>query len=52
MEIVIDSHTLERAQERGTTAEEIKEVIETGFPIPAKYARWERLRFFHSVKSD
>jgi hypothetical protein len=39
MEIVIDSHTLERAQERGTTEEEIKDVIETGFPIPAKYAR-------------
>ena len=27
MEIRIDPHTLERAEERGTTAEEIREVI-------------------------
>ena len=46
MEIVVDSHTLERAQERGTTAEEIKEVIETGFPIPAKYARMGKAKIF------
>jgi AhpD family alkylhydroperoxidase len=36
MEIIIDSHTLKRAQERGVTEEEINEVIETGFSIPAK----------------
>lgn len=46
MEIVIDSHTLERAQERGTTEEEIKEVIETGFSIPAKYARIGKAKIF------
>ncbi len=39
MEIQIDPHTLERAQERGTTEEEIRDVIETGLDIPAKYGR-------------
>lgn len=39
MEIQIDPHTLERAEERGTSAEEIKDVVETGFAIPAKYGR-------------
>jgi len=39
MKIQIDSHTLERAKERGTSEEEIKNVIETGFTIPGKYRR-------------
>ena len=39
MQIQIDPHTLERAQERGTNEEEIKDVIETGLNIPAKYGR-------------
>ena len=39
MEIQIDPHTLERARERGTNEKEIKEVIETGIVIPAKYGR-------------
>jgi hypothetical protein len=39
MEIHIDPHTLERAEERGTNEDEIKDVINTGFPIPAKYGR-------------
>ena len=39
MEIQIDPHTLERAEERGTNAEEIKDVINHGFPIPAKRNR-------------
>ncbi|MDI6792295.1 MAG: DUF4258 domain-containing protein [bacterium] len=39
MEIQIDPHTLERAEERGTNEEEIKDVIETGFPTFAKYGR-------------
>ncbi|MBI5417520.1 hypothetical protein HZA55_06185 [Candidatus Poribacteria bacterium] len=37
MEIQIDLHTLERAEERGTNADEIKDVINTGIIIPAKY---------------
>lgn len=39
MEIRIDPHTLERAEERGTDAEEIKDVIYNGTPIPAKSGR-------------
>jgi len=39
MEIRIDPHTLERAQERGATEEEIRDVITSGFRIPAKYNR-------------
>lgn len=39
MEIQIDPHTLERAEERGTNESEIKDVINSGFAIPAKYGR-------------
>jgi hypothetical protein len=39
MEIQIDSHTLERAEERGTNEIEIKDVIQAGFSISAKYGR-------------
>ena len=39
MEIQIDPHTLERAGERGATEDEIKDVINTGLTIPAKYGR-------------
>jgi len=42
MEIQIDPHTLERAEERGTNEEEIKDVISNGFSIPAVfYGKWE-----------
>ena len=39
MEIQIDPHTLERAEERGTNEIEIKDVIQVGFSISAKYGR-------------
>lgn len=39
MVIQIDPHTLERAEERGTTEAEIKDVIHSGISIPAKYGR-------------
>ena len=39
MEIQIDPHTLERAEERGTNKKEIVDVINTGFSIQAKYGR-------------
>ena len=39
MKVQIDPHTLERAEERGTNEEEIKDVIETGLTIPTKYGR-------------
>jgi hypothetical protein len=46
MEIQIDPHTLERAQERGASEEEIKDVIRTGFDIPAKYGRTGRAKVY------
>ena len=39
VDIQIDPHTLERAEERGTSEEEIRDVLETGFVIPAKHGR-------------
>ena len=39
MEIHIDPHTLERAEERGTDEEEIKDVVDTGFSVPGRYGR-------------
>jgi len=39
MKILLDPHALERAKERGTNEEEIRDVIETGFIVPAKHGR-------------
>ena len=38
-EIQIDPHTLDKAEERGTNEEEIRDVIDTDSSIPAKYGR-------------
>lgn len=46
MKLQIDSHTLERAEERGTNEEEIKNVLETGFDIPAKYDRLGKAKIY------
>ncbi len=46
MEIRIDVHTLERAQERGATRDEIEDVIHTGYAIPAKYGRVARAKVY------
>jgi hypothetical protein len=46
MSIQIDPHTLKRAEERGTNEEEINDVINTGFPIPAKYGRLGKAKVF------
>ena len=46
MEIQIDPHTLERAEERGTNAEEIKDVINTGSSIQAKHDRAGRTKVY------
>ena len=46
MKIKIDPHTLERAQERGTNAAEIKDVLNTGFEIPAKRYRKGKAKVF------
>jgi hypothetical protein len=50
MRIQIDSHTLERAVERGATEEEIKDVIETGITIPAKYGRTGKAKVYDFKK--
>jgi hypothetical protein len=46
MEIQIDPHTLERAEERGTDEEEIKDVINSGTPIPAKHGRLGKAKVY------
>jgi hypothetical protein len=46
MEIQIDAHTLERAQERGANEDEIEDVIRTGLAIPAKYGRMGKAKVF------
>jgi hypothetical protein len=47
MEIHIDSHTLERAEERGTNEEEIRDVINTGFSVPGKYGRMGKAKVYN-----
>lgn len=46
MNIQIDPHTLERAEERGTNADEIIDVIISGTPIPAKYGRQAKVKLY------
>ena len=46
MDIRIDSHTLERAAERGAGSEEIIDVIISGHPIPAKYGRLGKSKIY------
>jgi len=46
MEIQIDPHTLERAEERGASEEEIKDVISTGFSIPTKHGRMGKAKIY------
>lgn len=50
MKIQIDHHTLERAEERGTNEEEIRDTIMTGFSIPAKYGREGKAKV-HNLKN-
>ena len=37
---------MERAEERGTSEEEIKDVIESGFTIPGKYGRTGKAKIY------
>jgi len=46
MNIQIDPHTLERAEERGANAEEIMDVIISGTPVPAKYGRQGKTKIY------
>jgi hypothetical protein len=50
MRIQIDQHTLERAEERGTSEEEITDVIETGFEITAKHGRIGKAKVYEFRK--
>ena len=50
MKVQIDPHTLERAEERGADENEIKDVIDTGFAIPAKYGRTAKAKVFEFKK--
>ena len=50
MKIQIDPHTLEREEERGTNEDEIKDVINTGFDVPAKYERKGKAKVYEFKK--
>ncbi|MBS1258285.1 MAG: hypothetical protein MAG551_01342 [Candidatus Scalindua arabica] len=51
MKIQVDPHTLERAEERGTNENEIKDIINTGFVIPAKYGRIGKAKVYEFKKT-
>ena len=46
MEIVIEPHTLKRAEERGTNADEITTVLGQGVEIPARGNRKAKAKVF------
>jgi hypothetical protein len=50
MDIRIDPHTLERAEERGASEEEIGDVVNTGFSVSAKYGRQGKAKIYQFVK--
>jgi len=46
VKIQIDLHTIERASERGTSENEIRDVIATGITIPAKPGRMGKAKIY------
>ena len=50
MKIQIDPHTLKQAEERGTIGNEIRDVINTGFDILAKYGRMGKAKVYDFKK--
>ncbi|MFH1863274.1 MAG: hypothetical protein ABH878_10745 [bacterium] len=46
MKILIDPHTLRRAEERGASREEITDVINSGFPVKAKFGRTAKVKVY------
>jgi len=50
MKVQIDPHALERAEECGTSESEIRNVIDTGFAIPAKYGRIAKAKIYEFKK--
>jgi len=51
MNIQIDAHTLERAEERGASADEIRDVIVSGTSISAKYGRLGKTKTYEFKKN-
>jgi len=47
MEIQIEPHTLERAEERGSNGDEVKDVLENGFEIPARGRRKGKAKVYN-----
>ena len=45
-QIQIDPHTLKRAEERGATESEIRDVLRTGMAVPAKKSRLGRTKVY------
>lgn len=52
MKVQIDPHTLERAEERGTDEDEIKDVIKQDLLFPLNMGRQEELKFMISREND
>jgi hypothetical protein len=54
MKIVITSHALERAEERGTNKGEIEDVVNNGFPAFASGNRLGRAKvyYFHGKRNN
>ncbi|NJN55773.1 MAG: DUF4258 domain-containing protein [Anaerolineae bacterium] len=46
MNVQIDPHTLERIIERGTTKDEIRDVIENGPPVSARHGRLAKAKVY------
>jgi hypothetical protein len=44
--IQIDPHTLERAEQRGASEEEIYDVVRNGSIVPAKYGRMAKAKVY------
>jgi hypothetical protein len=50
VKIQIESHTLERAEERGATSAEIQDTLEHGLEIPARGTRKGKAKVFDFKK--
>lgn len=46
MKIRIENHTLEQAEERGVSRDEIVETLKNGIPFTAKYGRMGKFKVF------
>ncbi len=46
VKIIIEPHTIERANERGTNEIEIRDVVENGIAFPAKYGRLAKYKIY------